>query len=236
MFKVIPAVDLKDGKCIQLRQGNEDDVIISLEHPVDIALMWAEKARALHIIDLSGAFGGKLVHEEIIREIREKVSCEIQVGGGIRSREVIERLISLGIDRIIVGTMAVENMEEVKQLAQEYPDKIMVAVDAKMDRVVVKGWTEDTIYTPYELAEEYKDLDVSFLYTNVDVEGLMGGIVLDNIQKLVQSTKSPIYVAGGITTREDVINIKNTGVAGVVIGSALYTKKLEFGDLIDVEE
>ncbi len=236
MFKVIPAVDLKDGKCVQLRQGKEDDVIVSLEHPVDIALMWAEKARALHIIDLSGAFGGKLVHEDVIRQIRENVSCEIQVGGGIRSRDLIERLVSLGIDRVIVGTMAVENMDEVKNLARDHPGKIMVAVDAKMDKVVVKGWTEDTIYTPYELAEEYADLDVSFLYTNVDVEGLMGGIILDKIHKLVQSTTSPIYVAGGITTREDVINVKNTGVAGVVIGSALYTKKLEFDDLIGVEE
>jgi phosphoribosylformimino-5-aminoimidazole carboxamide ribotide isomerase len=236
MFKIIPAVDLKDGKCVQLRQGKEDDVIIALDNPVEVARMWGGKSKVLHIIDLSGAFGGKLVHEDIIAEIRENFSGEIQVGGGIRSREPIERLISIGIDRVIAGTMAVERMNEVKELAGKYPGKIMVALDAREDRVVVRGWSEKTAFSPQSLAKEYEDFDVSFLYTNVDVEGLMKGIVLEKIQNLVNLTVNPVYVAGGITTKDDVRNIKNSGAVGVIIGSALYTGKVKFDELIELEE
>ncbi|HID42575.1 MAG TPA: 1-(5-phosphoribosyl)-5-[(5-phosphoribosylamino)methylideneamino]imidazole-4-carboxamide isomerase [Archaeoglobaceae archaeon] len=236
MFRVIPAVDLKDGKCVQLRQGNADDTIISLEDPVKIAEMWAEKAKVIHIIDLSGAFDGRLRHEDIIKDIRNRVYCELQVGGGIRDKLAVENLISFGIDRVIVGTMAVEMMSEVKELAEKYPGKIMVAVDSRMDRVVVKGWSEKTEYAPSDLVQMYDGYDVSFLYTNVDVEGLMEGIVLERIQNLVSSTHHRVYVAGGITTKEDVRNIKNTGAAGVVIGSALYAGKLEIDEVIELDE
>jgi len=236
MFKVIPAVDLKDGMCVQLRQGKADDILVSLENPVEIAEVWAKRASVLHIIDLSGTFSQRLAHEDIIKEIRERVSCEIQVGGGIRGREMIENLISMGINRVILGTMAVSEMPLVKELANQYPGKIMVAVDSRKDKVVVKGWSEDTVFSPYQLAKQYEGYDISFLYTNVDVEGLMEGIVLDKIEELIAATSSPVYVAGGITTREDVKNIKGTGAAGVVIGSALYTKKLKYDNLIDLEE
>jgi len=237
MFKVIPAVDLKDGKCVQLQQGKEDAVLVSLDNPVEIAEMWINKgAKVLHIIDLSGAFQGRLRHEDIILEIRNRLDCEIQVGGGIRNGELIENLISKGIDRVIVGTMAVEKMHEVKKLAKEYPGRIMVAVDAKKDKVVVKGWKEATQYSPAELAAKYEDCDVSLLYTNVDVEGLMSGVALEKISQLVESTTLPVYVAGGITTKDDVKNIKKAGAAGVVIGSALYTGKLNLEDLLDLEE
>jgi phosphoribosylformimino-5-aminoimidazole carboxamide ribotide isomerase len=211
-------------------------VIIALDNPVEVARMWGGKSKVLHIIDLSGAIGGKLVHEDIIAEIRENFSGEIQVGGGIRSREPIERLISIGIDRVIAGTMAVERMNEVKELAGKYPGKIMVALDAREDRVVVRGWSEKTAFSPQSLAKEYEDFDVSFLYTNVDVEGLMKGIVLEKIQNLVNLTVNPVYVAGGITTKDDVRNIKNSGAVGVIIGSALYTGKVKFDELIELEE
>lgn len=236
MFRIIPAVDLKDRKCVQLRQGKADDVIVALDNPVEIAKMWGGKAKVLHIIDLSGAFCGKLAHEDIIAEIRRTFRGEIQLGGGIRSREHVERLITIGIDRVIAGTLAIERMDEVKRLAEEYPGKVMVALDARGDRVVVKGWSERTNYTPESLAEEYEEFDVTYLYTNVDVEGLMSGIVLEKVQNLVNSTSHPVYVAGGITTLNDVRNIKNSGAAGVVIGSALYTGKLKFGELIWLEE
>lgn len=236
MFRIIPAVDLKDNKCVQLRQGKANDVIISLDDPVSIAKMWAKKVKVLHIIDLDGAFGGRLKHEEIINEIRKKVSCEIQVGGGIRDSETVENLISLGFDRVIVGTMAVEKKDEILELAEKYPGKIMVALDSRKDRVVVRGWSEKTDYSPSELAEMYSSYDVSFLYTNVDVEGLMKGIAIERIQKLVSLTQHHVYVAGGITTVEDVENIKKTGAAGVVIGSALYTGRLKIDEVIWMDE
>ena len=237
MFRVIPAVDLKDGKCVQLQQGKEDAVLVSLENPVEIAEMWVKRgARVLHIIDLSGAFGGKLKHEDLILEIRERVKAEIQVGGGIRDAKIVERLISAGIDRVIVGTMAVEKVGEVKELASSYPGRIMVAIDSRKDKVVVKAWKEETVFTPVELAKLYEDCDLSLLYTNVDVEGLMRGAAIEKVREVVEGTSLPVYVAGGITTRRDVEEIKKAGAVGVVIGSALYTGKLSLEDVLELEE
>ena len=237
MFRVIPAVDLKDGKVDRLRQGKENDVTVQLENPVEIAEMWVKKgARVLHIIDLDGAFKGRLRHEDVILEIRERVNAEIQVGGGIRSVDTAERLLSAGIDRVILGTIAVTNADDVKKLAEAYPKRVMIAVDARKDKVVVEGWKKPTDYTPAELARIYEDCDVSLLYTNVDVEGLVSGIVLEKIRDLVEKTSLPVYVAGGITTRDDVVRIKETGAVGVVIGSALYMNRLKLEDLLDLEE
>jgi phosphoribosylformimino-5-aminoimidazole carboxamide ribotide isomerase len=237
MFRVIPAVDLKDGRCVQLRQGREEAIILSLDNPVEVAKRWVKKgAKALHIIDLSGAFQGRLKHEDLILEIRKNLKCKIQVGGGIRSSELIERLLLNGIDRVIVGTMAVEKTREIKKLARNYPDRIMIALDSRSDRVVVKGWKELTRFTPAELASKYRSCDVSLLYTNVDVEGLMQGIEIEGIGRLIDSTSLPVYVAGGIACKEDVESIKKVGAAGVVIGSALYTGKLMLEDLLELEE
>ncbi len=237
LFRVIPAVDLKDGKVVRLRQGREEDVTVQIENPVEVAEMWVKRgARVLHVIDLDGAFRGRLKHEDIIFEIRKRVGAEIQVGGGIRSIEIAKRLIDAGIDRVIMGTLAVRNVESVRGFAKEYPGKVMIAVDSKRDRVVVEGWRKDTGMNPLDIAKIYEDLEVSLLYTNVDVEGLVSGIVIEKITELVESTSLPVYVAGGITTREDVRKIKETGAVGVIIGSALYLGKLRLEDVIDLEE
>ncbi len=237
MFRVIPAVDLKDGKVVRLRQGREEEITVQIENPINVAEMWVKKgARVLHVIDLDGAFKGRLRHEDVIIEIRRRVKVEMQVGGGIRSVETAKRLLEAGIDRVILGTIAIEDVKAVKGLAEEYPGRVMVAVDAKKDRVVVEGWRKATDLTPLEVARLYEDREVSLLYTNVDVEGLVSGIVLDKIRNLVEKTELPVYVAGGITTRDDVVKIKETGAVGVVIGSALYLGKLRLEDLLDLEE
>jgi phosphoribosylformimino-5-aminoimidazole carboxamide ribotide isomerase len=237
MFSIIPAVDLRDGKCVQLQQGKEDAIIVAIENPVEVAETWIKKgAKVLHIIDLDGAFQGKLRHEDVILEIRRKMNCKLQVGGGIRSSKLVEHLLLKGVDRVIVGTMAVEGMDEVKKLAKAHPSRIVIAVDARGDRVVVRGWKKTTNFMPVELARKYEDCDVSLLYTNVDVEGLMSGIAIEKIDKLTSSTSLPVYVAGGITTKDDIKNIKKAGAAGVVIGSALYTGKLELEELLELEE
>jgi len=237
MFRVIPAVDLKDGRVVRLVQGREDAVTVQLDNPVEVAEMWVKKgAKVLHVIDLDGAFKGRLKHEDIILEIRKRLNVEIQLGGGIRNIETAKRLLEFGIDRIILGTIAVKNVKDVKKLAEEYPKRIMVAVDAKKDKVVVEGWKKSTDLTPLDVAKMYEDCEVSLLYTNVDVEGLVSGIVLDKIKDIVEKTNLPVYVAGGITTREDVVKIKKTGAVGVIIGSALYLGKLRLEDILDLEE
>ncbi|AKG92256.1 1-{5-phosphoribosyl}-5-{{5-phosphoribosylamino}methylideneamino} imidazole-4-carboxamide isomerase [Geoglobus ahangari] len=235
MFRVIPAVDIKDGKCVQLRQGKEDDVIFEGDDPVIVARSWVEKgARVLHVVDLSGSFKGRLAHEDVILEISEL--AEVQVGGGIRDAETARRLLDLGVERVIVGTMAIERSDEVRRLAEEYPKRIMVAVDSRGGNVVVRGWKKNTCLSPVEVMKMYSDLDVSFLFTNVDVEGLMRGIDEVAVRRVVESTDKPVIVSGGITSKEDVEKVKNVGAAGVVVGSALYTGKLRFEELLSLEE
>lgn len=234
MFRVIPAVDLKDGKVVRLRQGREEDVTFQTENPIEVARQWVEMgAKVLHVIDLDGAFKGRLRHENIIREIAKMV--EVQVGGGIRSFDVAERLFNAGVDRVIFGTLAVERMDELRNFAAEWEGRVMIAIDARKDRVAVKGWKEVLELSPLDLARKYDDLKVSFLYTNIDVEGLVSGIEREKIHSIVKSLQNPVYVAGGITSLEDIRFAKKCGAAGVVIGSALYTKKLKFEDAIKVE-
>ena len=233
MFKIIPAVDLKNGKVVRLQQGMENRVTFEAENPVEVAKNWVEKgAKALHVIDLDGAFRGRLIHEDIIARIVKECNVEIEVGGGIRDFEVAKRLINIGVDRVIIGTLAVEKVGEVRAFAKKNPGRIMVAIDSKKDHVVIEGWRKRTKFKPYELAKLYEDLEVSILYTNVDVEGLVSGIAFEKIEEVVSKISLPIYVAGGISSKKDVENLKKLGVAGVIIGSALYSGKLKFEELI----
>ncbi len=235
MFRVIPAVDLKGGKVVRLVQGKRDKVTIEIENPIEVARMWVKKgARVLHVIDLDGAFEGRLFHEDVIIEIAKFV--ETQVGGGIRSFEIAERLLDAGVERVIFGTLAVKNVEAVKRFAEEYPKRVMVAVDSKRGKVVVEGWVKKTELTPIEVAKLYEDCDVSLLYTNVDVEGLVSGVELEKIREVVEGTSLPVYVAGGISSLDDVRAIKKCGAVGVVIGSALYTGKVKLEELLREEE
>jgi len=232
---VIPAVDLKGGKVVRLIQGKRDKVTVELENPLEVAKMWIEKgARVLHVIDLDGAFEGKLFHEDVIIEIANIV--ETQVGGGIRSLEIAERLLNAGVERVIFGTLAVKNVKDVKRFAEEYPKRVMVAVDSKKGKVVVEGWVKKTELTPIEVAKLYEDCEVSLLYTNVDVEGLVSGVELEKIREVVEGTSLPVYVAGGISSLDDVRAIKRCGAVGVVIGSALYTGKVKLEELLGEEE
>ncbi|MBO8183709.1 MAG: 1-(5-phosphoribosyl)-5-[(5-phosphoribosylamino)methylideneamino]imidazole-4-carboxamide isomerase [Archaeoglobus sp.] len=227
MFLVIPAIDLKEGKVTRLVQGDFERISVQLDNPVEIAEKWVrDGAKCLHVIDLDGAYHGKLKHHDIILKIAEK--CEIQVGGGLRRREEIEALLKAGISRVILGTVAIENPEFVKELAEMYPGRIMIAVDSKAGKVSVEGWRKVSNLTPTEVIRLYEDYDVSFLYTNIDVEGLVEGADYHRIEEVVGSTSKDIYVAGGISSLEDIKFVKRTGARGVIIGSALYTGKIDY--------
>ena len=227
MFLVIPAIDLKEGKVTRLVQGDFERISVQLDNPVEIAEKWVrEGARCLHVIDLDGAYHGKLKHHDIILKIAEK--CEIQVGGGLRSREEIEALLKAGITRVILGTVAIENPEFVKELAELYPARIMVAIDSKAGKVALEAWRKTSNLTPFEVIKLFEDYDVSFLYTNIDVEGLVEGTDYERIKEIVKSTSSDVYVAGGISSLEDIKFVWETGARGVIIGSALYTGKIDY--------
>uniref|UniRef100_A0A7J2TIL6 1-(5-phosphoribosyl)-5-[(5-phosphoribosylamino)methylideneamino] imidazole-4-carboxamide isomerase n=1 Tax=Archaeoglobus fulgidus TaxID=2234 RepID=A0A7J2TIL6_ARCFL len=234
MFRVIPAVDLKDGKVVRLRQGREKEITFEAKDPVRVARNWIERgAKVLHVIDLDGAFQGKIRHE---REIREIISlgAEVHVGGGIRSFDVAERLLKLGARRIIFGTIALERIEEVKEFANEWRDRIIIAIDSREGKVAVKGWKEKTKISPLELAKIYEDCDVSFLYTNIDVEGLAMGISRESLEFLKKISR-PFYVAGGISSIDEIVFVKKLGARGAILGSALYMGKIKLEEALKLE-
>ena len=235
MFRILPAIDIRGGKCVQLQQGDPDRTLFETDDPVRVAEDWLNRgARALHVVDLDGAFEGRLKNEDVILEIAEL--SEVQVGGGIRSGDLVERLIKRGVDRVIVGTMAVENVEEVRELIREYPGCVMVAIDSRNDEVVVNGWRKRVGLSPLELAKLYDDLETSFLLTDVNVEGLMRGIRVEFVRRVVESVENDVFVSGGVSSYEDAKLIKEVGAKGVVVGSALYLGKVRLEDLLRLEE
>jgi len=227
-FKVIPAVDLKDGRCVQLVQGIPGTEVVSLKDPLGVALRWVEEgAEVLHIIDLDGAIKGNRVNAPLVERIVEECDVEIQVGGGIRSLEDINVLLSLGVDRVILGTLAINSPPLVKDLVEEFGgDIIMVALDAKDGWVTSHGWARKTKNRPSELGKKFESLGAgSLLFTNIDTEGLLRGVNPEPTRELVQSVRIPVIASGGITTLEDIKAIKKTGAVGVVVGTALYLGK-----------
>jgi len=234
MFRVIPAVDIKNGKVVRLRQGRENEITFEAENPVRVAKNWIEKgAKVLHVIDLDGAFQGKLRHE---REIREIISLgvEVHVGGGIRSLDMAEKLLNYGARRVILGTIAFERVDEVRKFAERWEDRVIIAIDTKQGKVAVRGWKEKTEISPLEFARIYEDCEVSFLYTNIDIEGLAMGINRENL-KFLRNIKRPFYVAGGISSIEDILFIKKLGARGAILGSALYMGKIKLEEALRLE-
>ena len=239
-FEVIPAVDMKDGKCVQLVQGVPGSELVSIDNPVSVALDWvAQGARTLHLIDLDGAIEGIRSNASIIGIIVQKckpLGVSIQVGGGIRSFEDASALLKIGVDRVILSTAAMENPELVRKLAESFGRKyINVALDAKNGKISIKGWTEESQFTPVEMGTKFEELGAgSILFTNIDTEGLMQGVNPEPTLRLVESVSIPVIASGGVTTLKDILALKNTGAAGVVVGSALYTNKFTLAEAINI--
>ena len=237
MFEVIPAVDLKGGRCVQLVQGVPGSEIVSLPDPVSIALDWIDQgAKTLHLIDLDGAIYGERRNAPIIRDICNGCDAFIQVGGGIRSVDDVSDLLGMGVDRVIMSTAALRDQELIGVLSDEFGgDRIMIALDAAGGEVVIEGWTRGSGLKPADLGIKFEELGAgSILFTNIDTEGLLGGIDIDPTAELVRSVSIPVIASGGITTLHDIAALRDAGAAGVVIGSALYLEKFTLADAIRV--
>lgn len=239
VFEVIPAVDMRGGKCVQLVQGVPGSEIVSLDDPLAVALDWVSKgAKTLHLVDLDGAIEGKRkntpIIEKIVKNCKEK-GVSIQVGGGIRSFEDAVSLIDLGVSRVILGTAALQNPELVKQLSRNYGSScVNVALDAKNGKISIKGWTEECAQTPVEMGRKFEELGAgSLLFTNIDTEGLMQGVNPVPTKELVESVSIPVIASGGVSSVADIKTLKNTGAAGVVVGSALYTGRFTLEEAIE---
>ena len=235
---IMPAVDIKNGKCVQLVQGEPGSEMVEIENPDKVAKYWEEMgAENLHIIDLDGTINN-IASFDIIKKILKEVSVPIQLGGGIRSIEYAHQLLNLDIERIIIGTMGIKHPEIITQLSEEYgSDRIMISLDSKDNKVVIKGWQEKINKSPTELSKEFKEHGAgSILFTNVDVEGLLGGFNTKPVVELKKSVDIPIVYSGGITTIDDVKKLNETCVEGIVIGSALYTNKINLRNALKYQK
>ena len=222
-FEVIPAVDMQDGQVVQL-VGGERGTGKTYGDPVEAARRWVDAgAETLHLVDLDGAFEGERENAPAIEAILDAVDVDVQLGGGIRTAEGAIDLLDSGVDRVILGTAAVENPEIVAEISEEHPDSVLVSLDAKDGEVVVSGWTEGTGLDPADAAGRYEELGAGgILFTDVDVEGQLEGVRTDPVERLVEAVDVPVIASGGVATVEDVQALKGAGAAAVVVGSALY--------------
>lgn len=235
---IIPAVDIKNGKCVQLVQGEPGTEQVVIDNPADVALQWVNKgAKRIHVVDLDGALGsGENIH--IVNEIIEKVSVPIQMGGGIRSVKDAKKLLNAGISTVIIGTMAIDNPKIIQELSDEYgSDRVCVSLDSKDNKVVTHGWTKSTNKTPVEYARLFEEKGAgSILFTNVDVEGLLKGVDIEPMKDLLENVAIPIIYSGGVTSLNDLRVLNEINTDYVVIGSALYKNLIDFEDTLQFQE
>ena len=232
---LIPAIDLKDGHCVRLKQGDMDDVTVFSQDPAAMASHWlAQGARRLHLVDLNGAVAGKPKNEAAIKEIVAAVGDEIpvQLGGGIRDLDTIERYLDDGISYVIIGTAAVKNPGFLHDACSAFPGHIIVGLDAKDGKVAVDGWSKLTGHDVIDLAKKFEDYGVEgVIYTDIGRDGMLSGVNIDATVKLAQALRIPVIASGGIGSLDDVTAlcaVEGEGITGAITGRAIYEGKLDF--------
>jgi len=233
---IIPAIDIKDSRCVRLVQGRMEEETVYSENPAAVALMWQKKgARLIHVVDLDAAVSGKPINYNKIAEIASSVRIPVQIGGGIRNLTSAQAYLALdNVERIVVGTSAYENQGFLKDLVKKYPARIAAGIDAKNGYVAIKGWLEVTDTDAFELAATLKNLGVSFIiYTDISRDGMMAGPNVEAVRKLVTAVDIPVIASGGISDLKDISSLKKTGVWGVIIGKALYSGAIDLKEAIE---
>ena len=232
---IIPAIDIKDGRCVRLVQGRKDEITVYSDDPVSMAKHWVELgAEMLHLVDIDGAFTGIQKNIDVILGIRKAVDIPIELGGGIRNMESIEKLAGLGIDRIIIGTSAVNDSEMFRKACGMFPGKVAVGVDAKDGKVAVKGWEELTEWDAVTFAKHMKDEGASaVIYTDISRDGMLIGPNVEAMATMVDSLDIPVIASGGVSGIDDIKALmKVQGLLGVITGKALYAETLDLMEAI----
>ena len=238
-MRIIPAVDIKEGRCVRLVQGKVDQETVYSNDPLSMANHWDEEgAQTIHVVDLDGAFQGSPINAEIVKNIIYSSSVDIQVGGGIRTLETIETYVKAGAYRIIIGTVAQQEPEFVEEACKRFPHKIIVGIDARDGLVAVKGWVEVSEQKATDLAQKLKGYGIAgFIFTDISRDGMLQGPNLESIKEFAESTQLPVIASGGVSRLEDIKNLaklESYGIEGVIVGKALYDKTLTFKEARDV--
>ncbi len=224
---IIPAIDLKDGRCVRLYQGEMDQETIYFDDPVQAAKHWLEQgAELLHIVDLNGAVAGHPVHRDEVRKICNELKVPVELGGGLRTVEAIEEAFALGVQRAVIGTAAYEDPSFLQTVCRKFPRRIVVGIDAREGKVAVKGWKEGTAMDAVELAKRCEQDGASrIIYTDISRDGTSLGVNLEATSLLARAVKVPVIASGGVASLEDIRRLKTIekdGVEGVIVGRALY--------------
>ena len=235
---IIPAVDLRGGKCVRLIQGRADQETVFGDDPLAMAKRWeAEGARFLHMVDLDGAFEGKPVNDEIVSRAAQELDIPVEVGGGIRTREHVAAYLENGVNRVIIGTRALESPEWVESLCEEFPDGIAVGIDAKNGMVATRGWTDVSEVSALDLADRMAGMPLSaVIFTDISKDGMMTGPNLASTRAMAERLSVPVIASGGISTLEDVRAVAGLPVEGMIIGKALYTGAILLPEAIRAAE
>jgi phosphoribosylformimino-5-aminoimidazole carboxamide ribotide isomerase len=233
---LIPAIDLKDGACVRLKQGRMEDNTVFSNDPVKVAERWVnEGAERLHIVDLNGAFAGRPVNAEVVYKITQAFpDLKVQLGGGIRNKNTIQEYIDAGVNFAIIGTQAVKDPEFVKQMCQDFSGHIIVGLDAKEGFVATEGWADVSELQANELAMKFENVGVNeIIYTDIARDGMMRGVNVEATAKLAESINIPVIASGGITNIDDIKKLKEVescGISGAITGRAIYEGTLDFSE------
>jgi phosphoribosylformimino-5-aminoimidazole carboxamide ribotide isomerase len=236
---IIPAVDIKNGKCVRLLQGRMEAETVYSDHPEAMALKWARLgAQLIHVVDLDGAFAKCPQNVEAIRKILQSTNATIQVGGGIRSQETVHMYLEMGVKRVIIGSEAIKKPGFVKKVCKQYPDQIVIGIDARNGKAAIDGWTETTRIEAIDLARKFEDCGVAAInFTDIHRDGMQTGPNLEATRRLAEAISIPVVASGGISSIQDVKNLlplQDVGVIGVIIGKALYSGGIDLKEALQI--
>lgn len=235
---LFPAIDIRGGKCVRLTQGDYNKEKVYSDNPLEMAKEWERKgAEYIHIVDLDGAKTGKSINQELIEEIAKTLSIPVQVGGGVRSINVIRTYLNAKVSRVIIGTAAIQNPEFLREAVEKYGDKIAVSIDARNGFVATDGWTKESSVKALDLVKELEEIGVkTIVYTDILKDGMLQGPNFIELKAVNEATTMDVIASGGVTTEEDVHKLKEQNMYGAIIGKALYDGTLDFTKLIAGEK
>lgn len=233
---IYPAVDVREGKCVRLTQGEFDKQTVYSDNPVEMALRWEKMgAQYLHVVDLDGARTGKAQNIAVISEMAVKMGIPVQVGGGIRTIEMIETVLCKGIERVILGTSAVKDPELVKRAVKTFENNVVIGIDAKDGMVAIEGWEKTSEFKAVDFAKKMEELGAkTIIYTDISRDGMLIGPNLKAMEDMVKAVNIDVIASGGVGKLEDIKNLKETGVSGVIVGRALYTGDVDLKQAIEI--
>ena len=238
---IIPAVDIKNGKCVRLLQGRMDQETVFSEDPAAMALKWAQAgAELIHVIDLDGAYARHPQNMNAIEKIVKSINVPVQLGGGIRDIETIRMVIEKGVDRVIIGTQAVQHPDFVNKACDEFPGRIVLGIDARKGQVAIEGWSQTTHVNAIELANRFEDSGLMAInFTDIHRDGMLTGPNIEETRLLAEATRIPVVASGGVSNITDInrlLELESVGVVGVIVGKALYSGTLELKEAMMVAQ